>query len=282
MNEKIIALLHGPDKSGLVAKVSNWIYERGGNIEHADQHIDRAHKIFFQRLQWIPENCPEKEISEFKDFATKTLGMKCDISRQSVKKKIVLMTSQHLHCFCDIVTRQRLGELNCDIACAISNHETSKEFSEKFDIKFHYTPITKDTKNSVEKEHLEIIKNSDADLIVMARYMQILSADFLKKCKVPIINIHHSFLPAFAGAKPYHQAYERGVKIIGATAHYATADLDEGPIIAQNVTTISHRNSIEDLMRKGKDLEKTVLALAVRLHLEKRILSYKNRTVVFD
>jgi len=282
MSEKIIALLHGPDKAGLVAKVSGWIYERGGNIEHADQHIDRTNKIFFQRLQWIPANCPEKEIVEFKEFATKILEMKCDISRQSVKKKIVLMTSQHLHCFCDIVTRQRLGELNCDIACAVSNHETSKDFSEKFNIKFHYTPITKDTKEDVEKKHLEIIKDSSADLIVMARYMQILSADFLKKCKVPIINIHHSFLPAFAGAKPYHQAYERGVKIIGATAHYATADLDEGPIIAQNVTTISHRNSIEDLMRKGKDLEKTVLALAVRLHLEKRILSYKNRTVIFD
>lgn len=284
MEEKvhIIALLHGSDKPGLVAMVSNWIYDKKGNIEHADQHIDRQHGIFFQRVQWIPCTDPAAEMREFKLFAENSLKMQADVSLSTEKPKIALFASQFSHCFCDIIVRQQMGELNCEIPIAVSNHDNLRGFAEKFGIDFHYTPISKETKAQVEAEQIRLVRESGASLIVMARYMQILSDDFIKNVGVPIINIHHSFLPAFAGAKPYQKAYERGVKLIGATAHYATADLDEGPIIAQNVTTISHRNSVDDLVRKGKELEKTTLALAVRLHLEKRILAYENKTVVFD
>ncbi|MFI3291147.1 MAG: formyltetrahydrofolate deformylase [Opitutales bacterium] len=281
-DKRIVALMHGRDKAGLVARVSNWIYDRGGSIEHADQHKDRQDEIFFQRVQWIPEGDAQEEMRLFTHFAQTQLEMETEICLFAQKQKIALFTSQFTHCFCDIVTRQQQSELNCEIPLVVSNHETLKEYSQKFDLDYHYMPISKETKAEVEAEQIRLIKESGATLVVMARYMQILSDDFLKNVGVPVINIHHSFLPAFIGARPYHQAYQRGVKLIGATAHYATADLDEGPIIAQNVTPISHRNSVEDLMRKGKELERTTLAHALRLHLEKRVLSYKNKTVVFD
>ncbi|MBS1485186.1 MAG: formyltetrahydrofolate deformylase [Opitutales bacterium] len=279
---KIIALMHGPDRAGIVARVSGWIYARGGNILHADQHHDNEGGVFFQRVEWIPAGDVDTEIELFKNLAEGELNMELKISTSTKRPKVAIMVSQFEHCFFDILMRVRMGELNCEISCVISNHETLRSLSEMFGLKFYYIPVTKENKAKAEEEQIKVLKECGADLIIMARYMQILSPNFLKNCGAPVINIHHSFLPAFAGAKPYHQAYERGVKIIGATAHYATADLDEGPIIAQDVTTISHRNNVQDLIRKGRELERNVLANAVRWHLQNRILAYKNKTVVFD
>lgn len=279
---KIIALMHGPDRAGIVARVSGWIYARGGNILHADQHHDNEGGVFFQRVEWIPAGDVDTEIELFKNLAEGELNMELKISTSTKRPKVAIMASQFEHCFFDILMRVRMGELNCEISCVISNHETLRSLSEMFGLKFYYIPVTKENKAKAEEEQIKVLKECGADLIIMARYMQILSPNFLKNCGAPVINIHHSFLPAFAGAKPYHQAYERGVKIIGATAHYATADLDEGPIIAQDVTTISHRNNVQDLIRKGRELERNVLANAVRWHLQNRILAYKNKTVVFD
>ena len=280
--ERIVALLHGHDRAGIVARVSGWIYARGGNILHADQHRDRQEGIFFQRVEWIPAGDVDEEMRLFREFAASDLEMEASVQKSSVRPKIAVMVSKFEHCFSDIVLRCRSGELHCDIACVISNHEDLREMSEMFGLKFHYTPISKETKPETEAEQMRIIRESGAELVVMARYMQILSGDFIDNVGCPIINIHHSFLPAFAGAKPYHKAYARGVKLIGATAHYATKDLDEGPIIAQSVAPVNHRNSVEDLMRKGRELERSVLADAVRWHIEGRILAYKNKTVIFD
>ncbi len=280
--ERIVALLHGHDRAGIVARVSGWIYARGGNILHADQHRDRQEGIFFQRVEWIPVGDVTEEMRLFKEFAKSDLEMEVSLSRSSKKPKIVLMVSKFEHCFGDMIMRCRSGEINCEIACVISNHEDLRPLAEMFGLKYYYIPVSKETKPQAEAKQLEIIKESGAELVVMARYMQILSENFLDTCSAPVINIHHSFLPAFAGAKPYHRAYERGVKLIGATAHYATKDLDEGPIIEQLVTTVSHRNNVEDLMRKGRELEREALASAVRLHVEGRILTYKNKTVIFD
>lgn len=280
--ERIVALLHGHDRAGIVARVSGWIYARGGNILHADQHRDRQEGIFFQRVEWIPAGDVDEEMCLFREFAASDLEMEALVQKSSVRPKIAVMVSKFEHCFSDIVLRCRSGELHCDIACVISNHEDLREMSEMFGLKFHYTPISKETKPETEAEQMRIIRESGAELVVMARYMQILSGDFIDNVGCPVINIHHSFLPAFAGAKPYHKAYARGVKLIGATAHYATKDLDEGPIIAQSVAPVNHRNSVEDLMRKGRELERSVLADAVRWHIEGRILAYKNKTVIFD
>lgn len=280
--ERIVALLHGRDRAGIVARVSGWIYARGGNILHADQHRDRQEGIFFQRVEWIPAGDFDDEMRLFKTFAETDLEMEVSLSRTSRKPKVVVMVSKFEHCFSDIILRCRSGELNCEVAAVISNHEDLRPMSEMFGLRYHFIPVDKDTKPAAEARQLEIIKSCDAELVIMARYMQILSGDFLDNCPAPVINIHHSFLPAFAGAKPYHKAYERGVKLIGATAHYATKDLDEGPIIAQHVTSVSHRDSVEDLMRKGRELEREALAAAVRYHVEGRILTYKNKTVIFD
>ena len=280
--ERIVALLHGRDRAGIVARVSGWIYARGGNILHADQHRDTQEGIFFQRVEWVPAGDVETEMRLFEEMARVDLDMQTSLMRSSRKPKIALMVSGFEHCFNDIVMRCRSGEINCQIVCVISNHEKLRWMSQTYELPFYYTPVTAQTKPDAEAEQLDIIAKSGAELVVMARYMQILSANFLDTCGVPVINIHHSFLPAFAGAKPYHQAYERGVKIIGATAHYATKDLDEGPIIAQSVVRVSHRDTVEDLMRKGRELEREVLSEAVRCHLEGRILAYKNKTVVFD
>lgn len=281
--ERIIALLYGPDRPGLVSHVSGWIFARGGNILHADQHRDTQEGVFFQRIEWIPAGEVSAEMELFKkELSLREPDFNVKLTRSSLKPRLVLMASRFEHCFSDVVLRQRSGELACEISCAISNHEDLRPMAEMFGLEYHCVPVSKENKADAEKKQIEIIKSRGADLIVMARYMQILSPEFLKNCGVPVINIHHSFLPAFAGAKPYHKAYERGVKIIGATAHYAIKDLDEGPIIAQEVTRVSHRDTVEDLMRKGRELERSVLAKAIRCHLEGRILAYKNKTVIFD
>ena len=280
--ETIIALLHGPDQPGLVAKASSWIFERGSNIDHADQHKDPEANVFFQRVEWVPSGNPKEEAEAFKAFSESSLKMNTKVVLNTKKQKVALFVSKIDHCFHDIILRFQANEMSGELACIISNHKALEKAAETYGIPFYHTPFKNMDKASVEAEQINILKKHSVELVILARYMQILSSGFLHEAGVPVINIHHSFLPAFAGGKPYHQAYERGVKIIGATAHYANADLDEGPIIYQDVIQINHRNTISDLIRKGKDLERSVFAHAVRLHLNNRILVYNNKTVVFD
>lgn len=292
MSATLIALLHGPDQPGLVARVAGWIFERGGNILHADQHRDMEAGIFFQRVEWQPSfdavangasrarNLAEAE-AEFAAFA-KSLGMSVQIMSSADRPRVAVFVSKADHCFHDLVLRWKAGEFECEIVGIASNHLDLGDAARGYGLPFHHLPVTAATKLADEARQLALLAELRADLVVLARYMQVLSADFLEKFRGPVINIHHSFLPAFAGGRPYHQAHARGVKLIGATAHYATRDLDEGPIIHQDVARVTHRHGVEDLVRKGRDLEKLVLAQAVRWHLEGRVLVYGNKTVVFD
>jgi len=279
----IVALLSGPDQKGLVAKVANWIYEKDGNVVHADQHRDQEEGVFFQRVEWSVEgsNSAEEEAKAFETFGD-SIGMKTQVAISGQRPKVALFVSKADHCFHDLILRWKAGDYPCEIVLIISNHDTLREAAEGYGIPFQHIPVSKESKSEAEAQQLALLKQSHIDLVIMARYMQVLSSIFLDTFGKPVINIHHSFLPAFAGAKPYHQAHKRGVKIIGATAHYATPDLDQGPIIHQGVALISHRNTVKDLIRKGRDLEKLTLAQAVRWHLENRILIYENKTVVFD
>ncbi len=281
-NPTIIALLHGPDQPGLVSRVSSWIFLRGSNIVHADQHEDPEAEIFFQRIEWIPSGPIKDEAASFEAFATKELGMSTRVALSTDRPKVALFVSKIEHCFHDTILRFRSGEMSGELACVVSNHEDLAKDAKGYGLPFYHVPVTKANKAEAEAEQLRLVHQHGAELIVMARYMQVLSDQFLAEAGCPVINIHHSFLPAFAGGRPYHQAHSRGVKLIGATAHYATADLDEGPIIHQDVARINHRNAVPDLIRKGRDLEKSVFAQAIRLHLENRILVYNNKTVVFD
>jgi formyltetrahydrofolate deformylase len=281
----IVALIHGPDRPGLVAQVAGWIYDAGGNILHADQHRDAEENIFFQRIEWTQlgdEETIRQVAGSFSRMARLKLTMSCQTSVSSERARVAILVSKIPHCLQDLVFRFRRGEMHGDIVCVISNHADLREFCESTQIPFRQIEVPAGGKEHAEELQLGILREYQADLLVLARYMQILSARFLNEAGIPAINIHHSFLPAFAGGRPYHQAYARGVKIIGATAHYVTADLDEGPIIAQDVARISHRHAVEELIRKGQDLEQTVLAQAIRWHLEHRVLVYKNKTVVFD
>ena len=286
----LIALLHGPDQPGLVARVAGWIYERGGNILHADQHRDMELGIFFQRVEWVPSFAKASEggptdlaaaTAEFYRFAA-SLGMKARVLSSAQRERVALFVSKADHCFHDIVLRWKEGELPCDLVAIVSNHPALQGLALGYGIPFHHIPVTAETKAAAEAKQVALLRALDIDLVVLARYMQVLSAEFLQNFGRPVINIHHSFLPAFAGGKPYHQAHARGVKLIGATAHYATRDLDEGPIIHQDVARVTHRHGVDDLVRKGRDLEKMVLAQAVRWHLDGRVLIYGNKTVVFD
>ena len=279
----IVALLSGPDQRGLVSKVSSWIFENGGNIIHADQHRDQEVGVFFQRVEWAVEGerCADEDAKAFQAFGD-SLGMKTKVAISGRKPKVALMVSKADHCFHDLILRWKAGDFPCEFSLIISNHGTLKHAAEGYGIPFAHIPVTKESKSEAEAQQLALIKQNDIDLVIMARYMQVLSSIFLDTIGKPVINIHHSFLPAFAGAKPYHQAHKRGVKLIGATAHYATAELDQGPIIHQAVAQITHRNNVGDLIRKGRDMEKLTLATAVSWHLENRILVYENKTVVFD
>lgn len=280
---RLIALLSGPDQKGLVAKVASWIYERNGNIIHADQHRDHEEGIFFQRVEWAVEGSRSaaEEAIAFRDFGD-SIGMRTNVGISGSKPKVALFVSKAEHCFHDLILRWKAGDFPCDISLVISNHETLRVNSEWYGIPFEHIPVSRESKLEAEAKQLSLLNDYNIDLVIMARYMQVLSTSFLATWNKPVINIHHSFLPAFAGAKPYHQAHKKGVKLIGATAHYATAELDQGPIIHQAVTQITHRNSVRDLIRKGRDLEKMTLAQAVSWHLENRILVYENKTVVFD
>ena len=282
MPSTLIALLHGPDQPGLVARVAGWIFERGGNILHADQHRDMEAGIFFQRVEWEPiVGGHAADTAAFRAFAT-SLGMGVTILSSAGRQRVALFVSKADHCFHDLVLRWKAGEFACDFAAVVGNHADLATIARNYGLTFHHIPVAADGKTAAEAKQLALLKELDVELVVLARYMQVLSADFLEKFGGPVINIHHSFLPAFAGGKPYHQAHARGVKLIGATAHYATRDLDEGPIINQDVARVTHRHGVDDLVRKGRDLEKTVLAQAVRWHLEGRVLIYGNKTVVFD
>ncbi len=279
----LVALLHGPDQPGLVARVAGWIFARGGNIIHADQHRDAEEGVFFQRVEWAvaPGGDARGEADAFRAFAAE-LAMEARVAASDERPGVLLMVSKAGHCFHDLALRWRAGEFPGRVVGCISNHRELEAAATGYGFPFHHLPIGSADKPAVEAAQLRLVADSGARLVILARYMQVLSAGFLERVGVPVINIHHSFLPAFAGGRPYHQAHARGVKLIGATAHYATAVLDDGPIIAQDVARATHRHGVEDLVRKGRDLEKLVLAQAVRWHLENRILVYNNKTVVFD
>jgi len=280
----IIALLYGADRPGIVARVSTWIHDRGGNVLHADQHLDRQENVFFQRVEWeVSPSCePRQESDDFVSFVGDELDMQVRIGLSTDRPKVAVMVSKADHCFHDLVLRVRAGEWNADFVGVISNHDDLQSVSESYGLPFYHLPMTAGNKQEVEGKQISWLREQGVELVILARYMQILSPSFLEKVGCPVINIHHSFLPSFAGARPYHQAYQRGVKLIGATAHYVTEDLDEGPIIEQDVARVSHRHGPKDLIEKGRDLEKLVLSTAVRRHLQNRVLDYQNKTVVFD
>lgn len=288
-----------PDQRGLVAKIANFIYSNGGNIVHADHHTDFAAGLFLSRIEWQLDgfSLPREAIapafaaiaqdfggiagSSPRNTAAQALQANWQLHFSDTVPRIAIWVSRQDHCLLDLIWRQRAKELSAEIPLIMSNHPDLRVVADQFGIEYRYIPITKDNKPTQETKQLELLRLYNIDLVVLAKYMQILSSEFIHQFS-QIINIHHSSLPAFAGADPYQRAYERGVKIIGATAHYVTADLDEGPIIEQDVVRVSHRDSTSDLIRKGKDLERVVLARAVRLHLHNRVLVYGNRTVVFE
>lgn len=280
-----ILLISCPDKRGITAAVTNYIFVNNGNIIHADQHIDEQFDTFFMRIEWALDGFSikrEKIEESFKKIAEK-FNMKWNIYFAESKIRTAIFVSKHLHCLYDLLMRYRAQQLpSCEIPLIISNHPDAYCAAKEYGIKYFQIPITKKNKAQEEKRELEILKKENIELIVLARYHQIFTSKFVNAYTNQIINIHHSFLPAFAGSNPYAQASQKGVKIIGATSHYVTADLDEGPIIEQDTVRISHRNSLQDLIRNGQDLERVVLSRAVRWHLERRILCYGNKTVVFD
>ncbi|MEH2072581.1 MAG: formyltetrahydrofolate deformylase [Nostoc sp.] len=282
-NKTAILLISCPDQRGLVAKFANFIYSNGGNIIHANQHTDFAAGLFLTRIEWQLEgfNLPREFIAPAFNAIAQPLDAKWKLHFSDSVPRIAIWVSRQDHCLFDLIWRQRAKEFIAEIPLIISNHSSLKVVAEQFGIDYKYIPITKENKLEQETQQLELLRQYKIDLVVLAKYMQIVSADFINQFS-QVINIHHSFLPAFVGANPYHRAFERGVKIIGATAHYATPDLDAGPIIEQDVVRVSHRDEVDDLVRKGKDLERVVLARAVRSHLQNRILVYGNRTVVFE
>lgn len=282
--DSVVLLIHCKDRKGIVARVSGFIHDFGGNILDSDHHTDEETNDFLMRMEFASEGLqiPPDEIPPAFAPIAKVFEMRYEVHLSSHRTRVGMLVSKQDHCLADLLQRQRRDELHIDIPLIISNHDTCASWAELFNIPFSVFPVTKETKLQQERQVLSVLKERRVELVVMARYMQVLSATFLAQVGCPVINIHHSFLPAFVGANPYRQAYERGVKIIGATAHYATEDLDEGPIIEQDVIRVGHRDSVEDLVRKGRDLEEIVLARAVRRHIERRVLVYGRKTVVFD
>ena len=271
-------------RKGIVARVSGFIHDFGGNILDSDHHTDEETNDFLMRMEFATDGLqiPPDDISAAFAPIAKVFEMRYEVHHSSRRTRVGMLVSKQDHCLADLLQRHRRDELHIDVPVIISNHETCAEWAHLFKIPFIVLPVTKETKPQQEQQVIAALKSHQVELVVMARYMQILSADFLTQIGCPVINIHHSFLPAFIGANPYRQAYERGVKIIGATAHYATQDLDEGPIIEQDVIRVGHRDTVDDLARKGRDLEEIVLARAVRRHIEHRVLVYGRKTVVFD
>lgn len=295
--ERWVLLIDCPDQRGLVAKVVTLLYSQGANILHADQHQDHELGLFFMRIEWVQEVEPQTtgEAAErspvrhsLTPFARKfaalaeELHMHWQLHRSRRRPKVAIFCSQYLHCIADLLHRSSDGELPCEIVAIVSNHRDAEKLAAYHGIRFEYTPVTPATREEAERQQLAILESHKVELVVLARYMQILTEQFVSRYPSTIINVHHSFLPAFIGARPYHAAHARGVKLIGATSHYVTTALDDGPIIEQEVARISHRDQVEDLIARGRDLERVVLSRAVRCHLERRILCYHNKTVVFD
>ncbi len=280
-----ILLINCPDRQGILALVTEFLNKNNGNIIYLDQHVDREEKIFYMRVEWELAGfaIPTDKIGEYFDtLIGSKLKMDWKIYLSEDIPRMALFVSKMPHCLFDILSRYTAGEWDVEIPLIISNHKTLKPVADRFGIDFHYFPINKENKAEQEKKEIELLEKYNIDFIVLARYMQILSEDFVSAYPNRVINIHHSFLPAFAGAKPYHAARERGVKIIGATSHYVTSDLDAGPIIVQDVTRCSHVDKVQNLIRKGRDLEKIVLSNAVYKHLQHKILVFNNRTVIFN
>ena len=287
MKPTAILLLHCPDRQGIITEVTKFITDNKGNIVYLDQYVDREDGMFFMRIEWELENflIPRDKIYEFIEtlYASK-YEMTFNLYFNDEKPRMAIFVSKMSHCLYDLLARWKAGEYNCDIPCIISNHEDLRYVALQFGIPYYVWRINKDHSNKaqVEAEEMKLLKEKNVTFIVLARYMQIISDEMINEYPHHIINIHHSFLPAFIGAKPYHQAWERGVKIIGATSHYVTADLDAGPIIEQDVTRITHKDTPESLVLKGKDLEKIVLSHAVSKHIERKILTYHNKTIIFS
>ena len=282
--QKITLLIHCKDQKGIIAAVTNFILKVEGNITYIDQHVDVEQNVFFMRLESQLTN-PEISLAAIKEDFEKTIAhdfnMAWDFYNKDLKPKMALFVSKYNHCLYDILGRYSAGELNVEIPLIISNHMDLKPIADQFNIPFYHVPFTKDNKEEGEKKQIELLKEFEVNFIVLARYMQIITPKLISLYENKIINIHHSFLPAFPGAKPYHSAFKRGVKIIGATSHYVTEELDEGPIIEQDISRVSHINSVEDFIMKGRDLERTVLARAIKLHSERKVMVYSNKTVVF-
>ncbi len=284
MKNTATLLITCPDQKGLVAAIADFLYRHDANILHADQHQDAENNLFLMRVEWDLQGASLSQDDFAEHFEPIASRFEMDWQLKSTQKRprVAIMVSQYDHCLADLLHRHQGGELDCEIPLIISNHRHTEKLAEFYGIPFHLIEVTKDTKQQAEAKQFALFDQYQIDLIVLARYMQILSPDFVKRYPQRIINIHHSFLPAFIGARPYHRAFERGVKLIGATSHYVTEVLDEGPIIEQDIARISHREQVEDLIQKGRDLERVVLSRAVRWHIENRILVYANKTVVFD
>jgi len=289
MKDSAVLLIDCPDQKGLVARLSTMLFERGANILHADQHQDHDLGLFFMRVEWSlggdGTDSSRFDLDGFMQAFTPLaaeLGMRWKLTSGTRLPRVALFCSQYLHCMADLLERWRLGELACEIPVIVSNHRAVENLAAFYGIPFEHVPVTAATRAEAEARHFELLQRHGVELVVLARYMQILSPVFVERYPAAIINVHHSFLPAFTGAKPYHAAHTRGVKLIGATSHYVTEVLDDGPIIEQDVARISHRDQVEDLVARGRDLERLVLSRAVRWHLDRRILCYGNKTVVFD
>ena len=278
-------LLHCPDQPGILAEVTDFITVNKGNIIYLDQYVDHVENIFFMRIEWELESflVPQEKIEDyFETLYAQKYGMSFRLYFSDVKPRMAIFVSKMSHCLFDLLARYTAGEWNVEIPLIISNHPDLQHVAERFGIPFHLFPITKETKEEQEKKEMELLAKHKVNFIVLARYMQVISEKMIDAYPNRIINIHHSFLPAFVGAKPYHAAFERGVKIIGDTSHYVTTELDAGPIIEQDVVRITHKDTVQDLVNKGKDLEKIVLSRAVQKHIERKVLAYKNKTVIFN
>ena len=284
MKNSAILLVQCPDRKGLDATIAEFIYRYDGNILHFEQHQVGEERYYLARVEWALADFR----LDLKDFdgafgpIAHKFGMNWVLRLGNYRPRVALFVSKHDHCLVDLLYRQRIGELACEFPLIISNHADAKRHADFYGVPFHCLPVTKENKPQAEAQQIKLLQENRIDLAVLARYMQVLSTDFIVQYPQPIINIHHSFLPAFIGGKPHHQAYERGVKLIGATAHYVTEVLDDGPIIEQGVARISHRDSLEDLVEKGWDLEKVTLSRAVRWHIENKILLYNNKTIIFE
>jgi len=282
---KFILNINCPDQKGIIAGVTNFIHQNKGNILYIDQYVDRENKLFFMRLECEfvgKEYTYELFTEDFKGLIANKFDLNFELFSQEDRPKMALFVSKYDHCLYDILARYQSKELNIEIPFILSNHKDLETIAKRFDIPFYHVPVTKETKADAENEQLKLLEKHQVECIVLARYMQIISPKLINVFKNKIINIHHSFLPAFPGAKPYHSAYERGVKIIGATSHYVTEELDAGPIIDQNITQVSHLHSIQDFISKGRDLERIVLSKAIQLHVNRKVMVYKNKTVIFS